>query len=101
MAPQTPQPMEVAQTVRTRSFMAMGMTPSEIMQRPMGKATLMFSTSSLLKMGLWNHLEKSHARVTPKGGTMAASTLMPSGSMMPSASRPSQMRLGTLEMAPP
>ena len=79
MAPQTPQPMEVEITVRTRSFIAMGMTPSEIMQTPMGKAILMFSSSDFLKMGLWMSLESSRPKVTPKGGTMAARTLMPSG----------------------
>ena len=45
IAPVTPQPMEVQITVRIRSFIAIGITPSEIMHSPIGKATLMFSTS--------------------------------------------------------
>ena len=71
--------MEVQITVRMRSFMAMGMTPSEIMQMPMGKATLMFSSSEYLKIGFLMALESSQPSVTPMGGTIAASTLIPSG----------------------
>ena len=46
---------------------------------PMGKATLMFSSSVCLKIGFLMALESSQPSVTPMGGTMAARTLMPSG----------------------
>ena len=45
IAPVTPHPVAVQITVRMISFIAIGITPSEIMQRPIGNATLIFSFS--------------------------------------------------------
>ena len=39
--------------------------------------------------------------MTPIGGTIAANTLIASGSVIPSNNKPSQIKLGTLLIAPP
>ena len=45
IAPHTPHPIEVEATVRSKSFIAIGITPSEIIHNPIGNATLIASSS--------------------------------------------------------
>ena len=47
------------------------------------------------------NLENTKDKVIPSGGTIAANTLIASGSWIPSSNRPSQIRLGTLLIGPP
>src|SRR5699024_8541615 len=86
---------------RSGSTAAKGITPSVIMQSPIGKAILMLFSSSFEYFVCRNNLDKTHEMVTPKGGTIDANTFTASGSCTPSKSIPSANNEATLLTGPP
>ena len=78
--PPTAAPTVQEKMTRNGSTAAIGITPSVIIQRPIGKAILMLSSSSVEYLGRRKRRERTQEIVTPNGGTIEAKIFTASGS---------------------